>query len=357
MNKNHKILFVVLFLLGLIIRIFALLFYYFQSFSVPLGLESFGDVYLNYYDVDSIFTGEWIWSRDELAYPPLSIYFLLILRFSSFNNLFLFFFYSFLIEIFAVSLFYFVLKKFEITHYKLIFGLLLINPLYYISFVFRGIKSGYHITDSIFCIFLLLALYFYPKKNKSLFYFFSAIAISVKWYTLPFLLLVVIKYIREKDWEEMKRFLFYSGIPIFVFLITPVFYLPNYLNLYFDWLSGHSFTATIPIYVKIIPFLLLFIIGVYKVKEFDLLDITVLAFLMMVSIQWWSRLYVRYLAPLIYFGHIFTHEEIYSFNLNIFDKRRRITLNNHSLTYLVSIIGSIFSILIALFEYSYFGLI
>jgi len=357
MNDNQKKIFFTLVIIGIAIRIFALVFYYTETVLSPLGLKSLGDVYLNFYDIDSIFTGEWIWSQDDLAYPPLSIYFLLILRFLSFNNLYIFFFYCFLIEIFAVVLFYFVLKKFKISQYRLVIGVLLVNPFYYMSFVFRGILSGYHITDSLFCIFLLFALYFHSRKNKSLFYLFSAIAISVKWYTLPFLFLVFIKYIREKNWKEMKIFILYSGIPIFIFLISPIFYLPNYLNLYFDWLSGHSYTASIPPYLKIIPFLLLLVIGTYKIKDFDLLDITILSFLMMVSVQWWSRFYVRYLAPLIYFGHIFTHEEIYSFELNIFDQKRRLTLNNHSLTYIISIIGVIFSILIAIYEYSYFGLI
>ncbi|TFF96082.1 MAG: hypothetical protein EU547_06810 [Promethearchaeota archaeon] len=357
MNKNHKLFFIILVVLGILIRIFALIFYYTKSLTSPLGLESFGDVSLNFYDLNSIFTGEWIWSQDELAYPPLSIYFLLLFRILSFNNLYIFFFYCFLVEILTAGVFYFVLKRFKITQYKLVFGFLLINPLYYTSFVFRGIKSGYHVTDSLFCIFLLLALYSYPKESKKQFYFFSAVALSAKWYTLPILILFFIKYLREKNWNEMKNFIIFSGIPVFIFLISPVLYLPNYLDLYFSWLSGHSFTAMIPIYFKIIPFFLILLIASYKIKEYDLLDLTFLSFLMMVSVLWWSRLYVRYLAPLIYFGHIFVHEDIYTFNIEISEKSMKFSLNNHSVTYIVSIIGLIFSILITIFEYSYFGLL
>jgi hypothetical protein len=357
MNKRQRLLFITLLVIGISIRVFAFIFYYIRSISSPINLNSLGDVYLNFNDVESVFTGEWIWSSEDLAYPPLSIYLLVILRVLAINNLYIFFFYCFLIEILVVTLFYFILKEFEIPHYKLIFGSLLINPFYYASFVFRGIISGYHVTDSLFCVFLIAALYFYPRKNKSFFYFFMAVSISVKWYTLPFFLLVFIKYIRETNWKELKQFIIYAGIPIFIFLVSPILYLPNYLDLYFDWLSGHELTANIPIYFKIIPFLILLLIGTYMTKRFDLLDITAFSFFIMVSIFWWSRLYVRYLAPLIYFGHLFIHEEIFSYNLKLFHKERKLVINNHHLTFIFSFVGVISLIFIALYEYSYFGLI
>ncbi|MBD3212128.1 MAG: hypothetical protein GF311_05905 [Candidatus Lokiarchaeota archaeon] len=356
-NRNQRITFIILFAIGILIRILALAFYYWQSFSRPIGLDSFGDVYLNFYDIDSIFSGEWIWSQDDLAYPPLSIYILVLLRLISFNNLYIFFFYSFLIEILIIGIFYLVLKRFNVSHYRIIFGFFLVNPFYFMSFVFRGIKSGYHLTDSFFCIFLLLAIYFYPNQKKSLFYLFSGLAVSAKWYTLPFLLLVFIKFFREKDWEEMKHYIFYTGIPIFTFLISPVFYLPNYLDLYTDWLSGHAYTAAIPLYYKIIPFLILLAIGCYKAKDFDLLDLTAYSILVMVSILWWSRLYVRYLAPLIYFGHISKPKEIYTFEIKISEQVWELKVDNHVITYLSSCIAVFFLIIIAIYEYSYFGLI
>jgi hypothetical protein len=356
-NRNQRIIFLFLIIIGILIRTWALFFYYWKSVSSPIGLESFGDVYQNFYDIDSVFTGEWIWSSIDLAYPPLSIYFLVLLRLASFNNLYIFFFYSFIIEILITGIFYIVLKRFRVSKYQIIFGFFLINPFYFMSFTFRGILSGYHLTDNFFCIFLLLALYFYPKKNKTLFYIFSGLAVSAKWYTLPFLIIVFIKYVREKDWKEMKQFIIYTGVPIFIFLISPFLYLPNYLNLYIDWLSGHAYSATIPFHFRIIPFVILIFIGFYKARDFDLLDITAYSIVIMVSILWWSRLYVRYLAPLIYFGHIFGPKEIYSFQIRISDKVWELKINNHVLTYISSCIAVIFLVIIAFYEYSFFGLI
>ncbi|TFF96526.1 MAG: hypothetical protein EU547_06335 [Promethearchaeota archaeon] len=356
MKNKQKICFYILIFIGIASRVFSLLYYYFLSDVSPLGIYSFGDVHLNFYDVDSILTGEWIWNDMELAYPPLSIYFLLILRFLSFNNLYVFFFYSFLVEIIASFLFYFVLKKFRIPNYQIIFGFFLLNPFYYFSYVFRGIQSGYRITDSFFNIFLLLALYYYNKENKSLFYIFSALSSCVKWYTLPLLFFIFLKHLLEKDWNQMKKFIIYSGVPIFIFLLSPIFYLPNYLDLYLSWLSGHSITSSIPFYVKIIPFVILLIIFTFKIKKFDFIDLIFISIILMVTIIWWSRFYIRYLAPLIYYGHINTNESLFSFKMEVSDKQWNFSLNKHSLTFIISILAAGFVILIAILDYAYWGL-
>jgi len=356
MNKNKKIFFYILVFIGTASRIIALLYYNWQSFVSPLGIYSFGDVHLNFFDVNSILSGEWIWSDTELAYPPLSIYFLLILRFFSFNNLYVFFFYSFLIEIITTYLFYLVLKKFKIPNYQIIVGFFLLNPFYYFSYVFRGIQSGYRITDSFFNIFLLLTLYYYNKKDQRFFYIFSALSSCVKWYTVPIMFFIFLKHILEKDWKEMKKFIIYFGIPIFIFLISPIFYLPNYLDLYLSWLSGHSVTSAVPIYIKILPFLLLLIIFTYKIKKFDFIDLLFISIILMVTIIWWSRFYIRYLAPLIFYGHINTNESILSFEMKVSDKKWNISLNKHSLTFIFSIFAAGFVILVAIFDYAYWGL-
>ncbi len=295
----------VLIIVGIVFRILFLVLTYFQKYYNFLGGAAYGDLGLNFYDVDSVFTGEWKWNQIDLAYPPLTIYFLVLLRIIAFNNLNLFLLYAFVFEILITSLFYSVLKRFKVERSKLVLGLIFINPLYFVSFVSRLFINGYHLTDSFFCMFLLLALYCYPNENKKWFYFFLGLSMCAKWYTLPALPLLVIKYIIEKNWDEVLKIIFYLGIPIIIFLISPVFYLPNYLDLYMYWGLGSPFTLHIPIYIKIIPFAALFLLAVVYIKKIDRMSLTFLSLIIMISFILWARVYVRYFAPLIFFAHLY----------------------------------------------------
>ncbi|MBD3195008.1 MAG: hypothetical protein GF317_08145 [Candidatus Lokiarchaeota archaeon] len=353
----RKNIYLVLILLGISIRIISFFLYYYRSINSSFGLYSLGDVHLNFFDLNSIFTGEWIWNQSELAYPPLSIYFLFTLRILAFNNIYLFYFYSFILEIIVVGLFYVVLKKFSISNYKLIFGLVLVNPFYLACYVFRVYLSGLRITDSLFCLFLLLSLYFYAKDKKQYFYLFSGLAMCAKWYTLPALVLFIVKYLLEKDWKEIELILVYIGIPIIVFLVSPVFYLPNYLDLYFSWLSGHGTTSFIPIYYKLIPISLVTLIILIKIKSLSDIDIIFLSFIIMVSLMWWSRFYLRYLAPLIYFGHLNKQGKVYFYNFELKGSKINLKMNNHVLTFIASIFAAIFVIIIAYVELAAYGLL
>jgi hypothetical protein len=294
-----------------------------------------------------VFTGEWSWNQDDLAYPPISVFFLVFLRVSAFNNLYVFFFYGFLLELLTISLFYPVLKKFKVKHSKAIMGLLFVNPFYFFSYVARFFISGIRITDSFFCLFLLLALYFYPKEDKKLFYFFLGMSMSAKLYTLPAIPLFIIKYWREKRWGELKKMLLYTGIPIVLFLITPVFYLPNYLDLYVSWgIKGNPLTKIVPIYFKIIPFLVLFFIVAYKIKEADKMTISFISIVLTTSYLLWTRFYVRYFAPLLFYAHLFYYKSSQELQ-GEWEIRAR---DSHWKIFLVSLCLGIISLLISYWD-------
>jgi len=339
---------------GIAIRVFMIIFYYYANLSPQIEWGGWGDVTLNYYDVDSVFTGEWIWSQGDLAYPPLSIYFLLFLRTMAFGNFLVFAFYAFLLELVVALLFYLVLKRFEIPNRNLVFGIFLLNPLYFLNYVFSATNSGYHITDSLFCLFLVIALIYYPRENKSLFYLFLGLSMCAKWYTLPAVPLIFLKYFLEKDWTEIKQFLTFVGIPIVIFLISPILYLPNYLDLYLAWFiedEGSRFQG-IPIYVKILPFVILgaaYII--LRIKKADLLEMSFFSIILMTSVMIWARLYVRYLTPLIYYGHLKTNKKLFEFDVDFKIIKMDINVGNHLLTFAMSLVGCVIAIAIILFVF------
>lgn len=337
----------ILIALGVGVRVLMLLFVYLEIPFSFLGRGAMGDVLLNYYDIDSVFTGEWKWNQNDLAYPPISVFLLVFLRIAAFNNLYIFFFYAFILELLTISLFYPVLKRFQVDYSKVIFGLLFVNPLYFFSYVSRFFISGLRITDSFFLIWLLLSLYFYPKDDKKYFYFFLGMSMCAKWYTLPVFPLFIIKYAVEKRWEELKKMLLYMTLPIFIFLITPVFYLPNYLNLYINWaLEGNPLTQIIPIYIKIIPFLVLLSIVLYNIKNVDRMTLTFLSLVLTTSYILFSRFYIRYFAPLLLYGHLF----YYKSSQQIQEDGKTKAIDTHCNIFLASIALGTISLLISYLE-------
>jgi len=311
--KNYYKLGILLIVIGVGIRIFMLTYYYIAH--LDLGL-SWGDIMINYHTTDSMFTGEWIWDVTKLEYPPLTLYFLIFFKIISFGVFEVFVFYAFILE-------------------------LLIS-----------INCGYHITDSFFYIFLLLSLYYYPKEDKTLFYLFSGLTMSVKWFTLPAAAYFFIKFLFNKNWVEVKKVVIYIGIPIIIFLITPIFYLPNYLDLYIGWLSSTEVAALYnpPLIVKLLLFGAVFIsYMIFRIKKADLLEITFFSIIVMFSILFWRRTYVRYLTPLILYGHLTTKESVFTIDIDFKIARFHFQVGNHLLTYFFSILGCIASIAIILF--------
>jgi hypothetical protein len=315
---------------------------------------SWGDIFINYHTTDSMFTGEWIWKPTELEYPPLTLYLLIIFKFLSFGIFEIFVFYDFLLELLISLSFYFVLSRFKISQKFFVLGLFLVNPFVFLNNVFSLESCGYHITDSFFYFFLFLSVYYYKREDKSLFYFFSGLTMCTKWFTLPAALYFILKFILERNWKELKKLLLFMGIPISIFLISPIFYLPDYLSLYLGWISGrkgiYPIISDIPLIVKLVIFIGVFLLILFfRIKKADLLELTFLSIIVMFSIMFFSRPYVRYLTPLIIYGHLKTKENLIKIDLDLRFTDLKITLGNNFITYFLSILGCLLSILSIIF--------
>ena len=346
--KDYFKLGIFLVILGVGIRIFMLIYYYIVHLDPSFP---WGDIMINYHTTDSIFTGDWIWDVKDLEYPPLTLVFLIVFKFLSFGIFEIFVFYAFILELLVSISFYFILKKFDISNRVFVLGVFLVNPFLFLNNVFSPINCGYHITDSFFYIFLLLSLYYYPKEDKTLFYLFSGITMSVKWFTLPAAAYFFFKFLFKKNWKEVKRVIIFIGIPIIIFLISPIFYLPNYLDLYIGWLSSTEAAALYnpPLFVKLGLFGAVFIgYMIIRIKKADLLELNFFAIIVMFTILFWRRTYVRYLTPLILYGHLTTKDSIFTIDINLKITRIYFRVGNHLLTYILSILGCLVSIAIIL---------
>lgn len=336
---------------GVAIRVIMIIYYYFSHLDPNV---SWGDVSVNFHTTDSMFTGEWIWEATELEYPPLTLYLLLIVKFISFNSIEVFAFYAFLLDLVVSLSFYFILKRFDVPKRNLALGLFLINPFLFLNNVFSPINCGYHITDSFFYIFLILSLFYYPNENKSFFYLFSGLTMCSKWFTLPAAPYFFLKYLFEKNWGEIKKLSIFLGMPLIIFLISPILYLPNYLDLYINWVTGVNTTSFegLPTIIKLIPISLIFILYLlFRLKKADLLEITFFSIIVMFSIMFWSRFYVRYFTPLILYGHLKTNNNICKIDINLKITRIYFKVGNHLFTLALSVLGCIAAIAIILFYF------
>ncbi|MFX1498508.1 MAG: hypothetical protein ACFFBH_13355 [Promethearchaeota archaeon] len=347
--KNYRLLGLLFVSVGVIIRIIMLIYYYIVHLDPTFP---WGDIMINYHTTDTMFTGEWIWAPTKLEYPPLTLYLLLILKVLSFGVFELFVFYAFLLEMLTSLLFYYILKKFNISNALFVLGVFLINPFVFLNNVFSPFNCGYHITDSIFYLFLILALYSYPKEDKRLFYLFSGLTMCAKWFTLPAAPYFFFKFLISKDWKELKRILIYLGLPILILLISPLLYLPNYIDLYIGWISGSKSALPYqpPVYIKLILFGGIFLIYlILRIRKADLVEITFFSVIVMFSLMFWRRPYVRYLTPLVLYGNLKTNENILTIDLNLKITRIHFRIGNYLFTYLLSILGCLVAIAMIIF--------
>jgi len=329
---SHKA--VILIAIGFLIRIFMLLYYYYTHGIDPS--KPWGDVGINF--------------RGSAHYPPLTMVLLNLFILLSFGVVEVFAFWAFLFEIAVVLLFYYVIKNFKIPHIKYVYGLFLINPFLFLNNVFSYDNCGYHITDSFFFIFLFLALLYYPKDtkiSKYMFYLFIALSATAKIYTLPIVGLFFVKFIIEKDWDEMKKFLICTVPIILIFLVSPIFYIENYIRLYFVW--NELGEVTLPLFIRIIPALA--ITGVFlafRLKKADLVEITFVSILITAMFMFFSLPYVRYFEPMLIFG-ILTIKTFFTFNLNLGFIKREIKFDNNLLVFYSSFLLVAVAYLIVIF--------
>ena len=167
------------------------------------------------------------------------------------------------------------------------------------------------------------------------FYYFFLI-LEIELYALVVKGLFFLKYIIEKNWKEMKIFLF-TTIPILlIFLVLPIFYWDNYLQLYSFW--NQRGEAFLPLYIRLIPIAI--IIGSYilfRLKKADLLEILFASIFITAVFMFFSNPYIRYFQALLFFG-ILKPKEFFSFKLKLGVIKREIKFDNNLVVFLSSFI-------------------
>ena len=318
---DHKVM--ILIIMGILIRLFMLAFYYYTHLIDPI--RSWGDVGINF--------------NGGYHYPPFTISLLVVFRFMSFGSVEIFAFWAFLLELVTVILFYFVLKSFKISNLNYVYGLFLVNPFFFLNNVFSLENCGYHITDSFFFIFFFLALYFYPRNEKwsrYLFYIFLALSAVQKFYTLPVIGFFFLKFLIEKDWEEMKIFLICTVPIVFVLLVSPIFYIENYFYVYILW--NELGEDVLPLYIRLVIIAIISLAYIFlRFKKAGIFELTFFSILVMAIFLFFSKPFIRYFQPLLIYG-ILTPYVFFSFTLNLGFIKRKIEFNNHLLVFYSSFI-------------------
>ncbi|MFX0033639.1 MAG: hypothetical protein ACFE8V_15420 [Promethearchaeota archaeon] len=314
---------IILIFAGIIIRLLMLFYYYYTHAINPS--KGWGDVAINF--------------NGSYYYPPLTMYFLDLFRILSFGMVEVFAFWAFIFEIFAALLFYYVLKGFNLHNREYIYGLFLINPFFFLNNIFSLENCGYHITDSLFFIFLFLALIFYPKDEKwsrYLFYIFLALSVVAKMYTLPIIGFFFLKFLIEKDWAEMKKFLICTVPIVFVFLIMPIFFIENYVYLIFRF--NQLGEEVLPLYIRLIIVGVLSLIYIFlRIKKAGIIEITFFSVFIFAVLLFFSKPFIRYFQPVLLFG-ILTPHLFFSFTLNLGFIKRKIMFDNNLLVFYSSFI-------------------
>ena len=326
----------ILIILGIVIRVIMLFYYYYTHSINPL--RSWGDL------------GSYF--GNNLTSTPLTIFILEIFRFLSFGSIEMFAFWGFLWDLLTTLMFYFIIKNFNVKNLNYAFGLFMINPFFFLSNSFSIENCGYHITDAFFFFFLFLAFINFPKKqkySKYLFYLFLGLSMCIKYYTLPAVGFFFLKYLIDKDWKEMKIFLISIAPLLIIFLILPLFLTDWFFNILFNW---YSVGISIPLFIKIIPpvsIALLFII--FRMNKSDAFEISILSTVTTASFMVFSYFYLRWFQSILFYG-VLKEKEFFTLNLNLGFKKREIIVNNHLITFYLSFLGVLLAYLLIIFVYS-----
>jgi len=322
--------------IGIAARVIMLFYYYYTHMIDPN--RSWGDVGLNF--------------KKPVFYPPLTTFLLYLFIFLSFNFIEIFAFYAFLWDLLSCLMFYFVLKSFNIKNRNYVFGLFLINPFWFLNNSFSLANCGYHITDAFFFFFFFIALIYYPKEHihaRYMFYIFLGLSMCTKYYTLLTVPLFFLKYLIEKDWKELKALIICIFPLIILLIIVPFFCL--------SWYSNESYTYVqlgynIPIYVRIIPMILIMIIfTIFRLKNSDQLEISIISIIAVGSLIYFSYPYLRWFQCIVLFG-ILKEKEFFTFNLNLGFKNKQLSVNNHNITLFLSTFGVFLSYLYIIYIFN-----
>lgn len=327
---------IILIIFGIIIR-FGMLFYYYFTHQID-PTRSWGDVGLNF--------------RISIYYPFLTNLLIELFRFLSFGFVEVFAFWAFLWDLLTTLMFYFVIKSFNIPNKKYAFGLFLINPFFFLNNSFSLENCGYHMTDAFFFFFLFLALIFLPKKERKyqyLFYIFLALSMCIKYYTVPIIGILFLKFLYDKKWKELKTFLIIT-IPLIVgFLVIPFFYSQSFSEELVEW---YNIGSEYPLPIRVLPSVVIFVLFfIFIFKKADILEIIIVSIIATGTFLFFSYPYLRWFQSIILYG-ILKQKEFFSFSLDLQFVERKINVNNHLITFYLSFLGVLASYLMIIFVFN-----
>jgi len=308
--------------IGFIIRILMLIYYYYIH-AIDPG-RGWGDIG-NYF-------------TSNVSNPPLSIFFLEIMRFLSFGILEIFVFWGFFWDLVSCIIFYFVLKSFDIKKRDYIFGLFLLNPFFFLTNSFSIDNCGYHMTDAFFLCFLFLALVFFPKdtlRSRYISYIFLGFSMCAKYYSFPACGLFLIKYVYNRDWRELKIFLITIVPLVLVFLVIPFFYWKPFTRVVLRY-PNEQYGSIYPLYIKVIPTVIIFLFFCfYRLKASNYFEIIILSIIITGTFIFFSYPYLRWFQILVIYG-ILKEKEFYEYSLNFWKFKMKGAINNQSITFVLS---------------------
>ncbi|MFX0105284.1 MAG: hypothetical protein ACFE75_07320, partial [Candidatus Hodarchaeota archaeon] len=258
-------------------------------------------------------------------------------------------FWGFFWDLLTVIMFYFVLKSFKIKNINYALGLFMVNPFFFLNNSFSLENCGYHITDANFFFFFFLALIYFPKKEiyaKYLFYIFLGLSICTKYYTLPAIGFLFLKFLIERNWKELKIFLITITPLLTIFLIIPLFVTDWFLNSLINWTS-----SSLPLFIQIIPFVIIaFLFIFFRLREADAFEISIISTIGTASFMFFTYPYLRWFQAILFYG-ILKEKEFFSFNLNLGFVKREIKVDNHILTFYLSFVAVFIAYLLIIFVY------
>ncbi len=260
--------------LGLVIRV---IYFAFIIISQKYGINPnmYGDIKLNIVD------GQLIWENLQLGrgffygakFPFLGGVYVLFIYLAGSGlpaeqAYFWFAFSQMLMEFAIILASYFVVKAWtkDTTYAKFAVIMWLFNPFWLLTEVIDTDRIGYHPTDYLVVLLVLLAMYFYTKEGgKKWSYLFLALTVSVKIFTLPIIALLAFIYVlnpnRKQEgepllkinWMEIKNLLLFMGIPLFLTFLLPIFLDLGNLQFLLGYRACSIFGGLLPLPIRILP--------------------------------------------------------------------------------------------------------
>ncbi|MHA1731626.1 MAG: hypothetical protein ACTSU5_06765 [Promethearchaeota archaeon] len=325
---------------GFAIRVAFLLFFAYRG-STLSGVEAdefWSDIHINLAEGKDA-AGRL--ARGEDPYPRANFPLLGLLLLAGLSSLFTselaFGVFSGLLEILVSLMVYPALKAWGVKNAKFLWSLFLFNPFWMVK-EFVGVSGcGYHITDLIYMLFVLAAMWTYPmeirgsrENGKRVAYIFIGLSVGAKMFTLPVLAYVFIKdFVVPYTWKApppdyrtrdapplaiqepiepdlRKRLVNFAFllVPTLLSFFSAFLIFPGFLEslIFRSADTQNSVPFSLPLVVRLIPGLLIFGVTLTRIRSLSFPKMVIGATCVSVSILFWNNLYLRYLATLVPFA-------------------------------------------------------